>query len=195
MLQAIAASSTAAVQGVSPSPIEKFLSETPSAKAFVEAPKPSPESFATEQYFGVTALKFVSAEGKGTYFRYRIAPEAGLSTLSDTELSSKPDNYLFDELPARLKSGPVTFKLLAQIAEEGDVVGDSTTHWPEERTLAELGTVELEKLVEEEESKKEQKYVIFDPIPRVGGIEPSEDPLLEMRAAIYLISGKQRRSA
>ena len=30
----------------------------------------------------------------------------------------------------------------------------------------------------------EQKQIIFDPIPRVDGIEPSADPLLELRAAI-----------
>jgi catalase len=41
----------------------------------------------------------------------------------------------------------------------------------------------------------EQKHIIFDPIPRVDGIEPSDDPLLELRAAIYLISGRRRRAA
>ncbi len=41
----------------------------------------------------------------------------------------------------------------------------------------------------------EQKQIIFDPIPRVDGIEPSDDPLLELRAAVYLLSGRRRRSA
>jgi catalase len=41
----------------------------------------------------------------------------------------------------------------------------------------------------------EQKQIIFDPIPRVEGIEASADPLLELRAAIYLISGRRRRAA
>jgi len=40
-----------------------------------------------------------------------------------------------------------------------------------------------------------QKQIIFDPIPRVEGIDPSEDPLLELRAAIYLLSGRRRRAA
>ncbi len=42
---------------------------------------------------------------------------------------------------------------------------------------------------------QEQKQIIFDPIPRVDGIEPSDDPLLELRAAIYLLSGRRRRQA
>jgi catalase len=42
---------------------------------------------------------------------------------------------------------------------------------------------------------REQKKIIFDPIPRVDGIEPSADPFLELRAAIYLLSGRRRRQA
>ena len=41
----------------------------------------------------------------------------------------------------------------------------------------------------------QQQRIIFDPIPRIDGIEPSDDPLLELRAAIYLISGRRRRQA
>jgi catalase len=39
----------------------------------------------------------------------------------------------------------------------------------------------------------EQRHIIFDPIPRVDGIESSGDPLLEARAAAYLMSGRRRR--
>jgi catalase len=45
------------------------------------------------------------------------------------------------------------------------------------------------------ENAHEQKNVIFDPIPRVDGIDPSDDPLLELRAAVYLIGGRRRRAA
>ena len=41
----------------------------------------------------------------------------------------------------------------------------------------------------------EERHIIFDPIPRVVGIEPSADPLLEVRAALYLLSGRRKRSA
>jgi catalase len=42
---------------------------------------------------------------------------------------------------------------------------------------------------------EEHRRIIFDPIPRVDGIEASDDPLLELRAAIYLLSGRERRQA
>jgi catalase len=57
----------------------------------------------------------------------------------------------------------------------------------------ELGRLSLTAVVADD--AQDQKRIIFDPIPRVDGIEPSNDPLLELRAAIYLISGRRRRSA
>ncbi|KAI7195656.1 heme-dependent catalase [Hortaea werneckii] len=175
--------------------IEDFLAANPSAAAFVQDPKPSPKSFATERYYGVNAFKFVSKDGQERFIRYRILPDAGLSHLSETELASKGPSYLFDELPTRMNQGPVGFKLLAQVAEGDDPTDDATRHWPEERKLVELGTIRLEAVRPEEQSEREQKRIIFDPIPRVEGIESSADPLLEMRAAVYLISGKERRAA
>jgi catalase len=41
----------------------------------------------------------------------------------------------------------------------------------------------------------EQQQIIFDPIPRVDGIEASSDPLFEPRPNIYLMSGRRRRTA
>uniref|UniRef100_A0A8H8CJ65 Catalase core domain-containing protein n=1 Tax=Psilocybe cubensis TaxID=181762 RepID=A0A8H8CJ65_PSICU len=184
--------------GESPSPVEKFLASHPATVKFVQAPKPAPESFASDVYFGVTAVKLVSSEGIETYVRYRFVPENEVSVLSSEETKTKGHNYLHDELSTRLSptgSGPFTFKLVAQIAEEGDITDDATVHWPEERQLIELGVVRIEELMDEAQSKKEEKYIIFDPIPRIKGVEPSEDPLLEMRAAVYLISGQQRRAA
>jgi len=42
--------------------------------------------------------------------------------------------------------------------------------------------------------KWDSTAIIFDPIPRVDGIDASDDPLLELRA-VYLLSGRRRRAA
>ena len=110
-------------------------------------------------------------------------------------LAAKEPTYLFDELGERLRSQAVEFKLVAQIAGEGDVTDNATVVWPEGRELVELGTLRVEKTLGEEESRALQKSIIFDPIPRVEGVEASDDPLLEVRASVYLISGRQRRAA
>jgi catalase len=172
--------------------VPEFLGRHPETVRFLEDPKPSPVSFGTQHYFGVNAFKFVK-KGKVTVFRYRIVPVLGEQYVSDEELKTKSETYLFDELPKRLGSGPIEFKLLAQIAEDGDVTDDATVMWPEERPIVELGLIKVEKTLNIEESLMEQKHIIFDPIPRVEGVEVTDDPLLDVRASVYLISGKQRR--
>lgn len=190
-LRAVVASATSKD---SPSPIEAFLGSHPAALAFVQAPKPPPSSFAREAYFSVTAFKFINTEGKETYIRYQVVPEAGVETLDASTVKEKDSNYLFDELKKRLQTeGSISFRLLAQLAEDGDVVDDATVHWPETRKVVELGSVKLDTVMEN--NPAEQKRIIFDPIPRVQGIEASADPLLEIRAGVYLISGRERRAA
>ncbi len=189
-LRALAASASATSH---PTPIETFLGSHPAALAFVQAAKPNPSSFARESYFGVTAMHFTNKDGVSRYGRYRILPEAGNDFLDDAAAAAKTPNYLFDELAERVAKGPIQFRLFAQLANEGDVVDNATIHWPEDRTQLELGTLTLDQPVAD--NAHEQKQIIFDPIPRVDGIEPSDDPLLELRAAIYLISGRKRRTA
>jgi catalase len=189
-LRAIAASASATSH---PSPVEAFVGSHPAALAFVQAAKPNPSSFARESYFGVTAMRFINKDGVSRYGRYRILPEAGNDFLDDAAAAAKTPNYLFDEIVERVAKGPIKFHIFVQIANEGDVVDDATIHWPEDRTQLELGTLTLDQPVAD--NAHEQKQIIFDPIPRIDGIEPSDDPLLELRAAVYLISGRKRRTA
>jgi catalase len=156
-------------------------------------PKPTPSSFAAERYFGVTALRFVNAAGVARYGRYRITPEAGMDHLDPAAAAARDSNFLHNELSARIRQGPTAFQIAVQLAEDGDVVNDATIHWPETRQTVPLGRLELSALVQNND--REQMHTIFDPIPRVDGIEPSDDPLLELRAAVYLISGRRRRQA
>jgi catalase len=175
------------------SPLEAFLGTHPKALAYVQTPKPSPSSFARENYFGVTAMQFTNKNGASKFGRYRIVPEAGVEHLDDAALAKKTANFLFDELAARVAKGPIKFKILVQLANDGDVVDDATVHWPENRTQFDLGTISLTAPIPD--SDHEQKQIIFDPIPRIDGIAPSADPLLEVRAAVYLLSGRRRRAA
>jgi catalase len=177
----------------SPKPVELFLGSHPTALAFVQAPKPFPSSLARDTYFAVTAFAFTNADGKTKFGRYRIIPMSGNDFLTEDQVSRLSPNYHFDEIAARVAKESVRFRILVQVADTGDLVDDATVHWPENRELVEFGTVELTAAMPD--TLAQQKHIIFDPIPRVDGIEPSADPLLELRAAIYLISGRRRRSA
>ncbi len=189
-LRAIAATDLTHLPG---SPLEKYLGTHPAALAFVQTPKPPPSSFARESYFGLTAMRFVNKDGVSRYGRYRIVPEAGNDPLDAAAAAAKGPNYLFDELAQRVAKEPVKFRVVVQLAEDGDTVDDVTVHWPADRTLLELGSLAFTGLAPD--NAHEQKQIIFDPIPRVDGIEASDDPLLELRAAVYLLSGRRRRAA
>jgi catalase len=177
----------------SPSPVEIFLGTHPAALAYVQTPKPSPSSFSKEAYFGVTAFRFTNQDGVTRHGRYRILPGAGIEHLDAAAAKGKGANYLFDELTQRIEAGPVRFNIEVQIADKNDVVDDATIHWPAERQLIPFGAIALTAKTPDDE--QQQKRIIFDPIPRVDGIEPSDDPLLELRAAVYLLSGRRRRQA
>jgi catalase len=192
-LQFLRALSSSPPGAPSPTPIESFLGSHPAALAFAQMPKPSPSSYAREAYYGLSAMKFTNGKGDSCFGRYSIVPDAGIEHVDEPALKSKSPNFLFDELPQRIAQNPVSFQLLAQLAKEGDQVDDVTVIWPEDRPVKNLGKITINAVVAD--SDREQKRLIFDPIPRVQGIEASDDPLFEVRAALYLISGRRRRAA
>jgi catalase len=192
-LEFLKAAGASGPEVASPKPIERFLGSHPAALRFVQTPKPFPSSLARDTYFGVTAFRFTNARGESHFGRYRIISEAGNAYLSGNDVAKLGADYHYEELAHRVKQSPIRFKVLVQVAAPGDVTDDATVHWPEDRELVELGTIELTSVLDD--SLVQQKHIIFDPIPRVDGIEPSADPLLELRAAIYLLSGRERRAA
>jgi catalase len=174
-----------------PTPIEQFLGSHPKALAFVQLPKPIPTSFAHESFYAVSAYQFIDASGGKRYVRYRILPKAGNEYLTNEQAAAKGPNFLMEEIASRLASGPVEMQLHVQLAVEGDVVDDATVQWPANRAQVLLGTITLTRHVPDDDV--DGRRIIFDPIPRVAGIEPSADPLLEPRADIYVMSGRRRR--
>ncbi len=157
------------------------------------APKPFPPSFANESFFAVSAVHFTNAAGDTQFGRMKIRPVAGNQYLSDEEAAKKGPNYLMEEMGERLAKGPVQFKIFVQLAAAGDVVDDATIHWPADREEIEFGTLTITK--KENELEPELRKIIFDPRPGVDGIAASNDPLFEVRAAIYILSGRRRRAA
>lgn len=173
-----------------PSPIETFLGSHPAAVKFVTTPRPAPVSFATLAFYGVNAFKFTNAKGVSHYARYQIIPVAGVHALSDAQAKQADPDYLMNELPKRLAKGPVKFRLLAQIAADGDSIDDGTAVWPDDRQRVPLGTLSLTTMVANQAAA--QKSIMFSPLNLQSGIEPSADPVLLARPAAYGVSFSQR---
>ncbi|KAF2644854.1 heme-dependent catalase [Massarina eburnea CBS 473.64] len=179
--------------------MEEWVENNPHAKYFQANQAPAHAySFATEQWHATHAFKFTNAEGKETFFRWRLVPWQGVMKYSKEDAKKQGKNYQFEDLAWRLENNkPFKYRLLAQLAEEGDEINDSTKTWPETNEIVEMGEVVVEKLWAMDEGAQhghEQKRIIYDPVPRyIDGIDASDDPLFEVRTAVYLISGRIRR--
>ncbi len=166
-----------------------FLATHPAALRFAEAPKPAPESYATETFYGVNAFVFTNDENKARHARYRIEPVAGPAHLSAEEAARSASDYLARELAERLGAGPVEFRLVAQLAGPGDDVTDGSTPWPKDRPSVALGTLTLTGIADDQDL---QRDLLFTPLSLVDGISPSEDPMLIARNRAYRISHDRR---
>ena len=187
LLQAISQSGPTATK---PTPIEQFLGSHPAAAKWVSTPRPAPDSFGTLAFYGVNAFKFTNAKGVARYARYQILPVDGEHSLSPANLEKAAPNYLMDELPARLTKGAVKFRLLAQVAKDGDPVNDAAIAWPADRQMIELGVISLTKTAKEQ--VETQRALLFNPVSLPAGIEPSADPVLLARFPAYAVSFGQR---
>jgi catalase len=176
-----------------PEALGAFLASHPNARRFVETPKPIPTSFAREAFFAVTSFQFTNATGASRHGRFRIRPDEGTEYHSDAEAAARSPNFLFEEIGPRLAKGPIKLGVFVQLAQGKDDVTDASVTWPDDRPEVRFGTITLAKRVDENDP--ENWKIIFDPIPRVDGIDPSGDPLTQVRADIYLHSGRRRRAA
>lgn len=130
-----------------PSPLDAFLVAHPAAKRFLESQIPPPRSHATVSYFGVNTFKLTNVEGAVTLGRYQIRPTTGEESLTDAEVESAWPDYLSKEIRERISPDPVGFRLLLQIADEGDDLDDASITWPDTCRQIELGTIVIDQVV------------------------------------------------
>jgi len=175
-----------------PWPIEDFLGAHPSARKFVQDPKPVPVSFVTESFYANNAFVFINAKGEKQAGRYQIVPVGGNQYLDDDAAKAKSPNFLRDELGPRLERTPAKFRLLLQLPSPGDRTDDSTMVWPEDRKKIELGVITVQSVVPD--SAAAERELAFDPTHLIDGIELSDDPLPRLRSMVYVYSVAGRRS-
>jgi len=185
LLQAVAASPPDAVK---PTKFDQFAASHPSVPAAL-ATAATPDSFADEEYHGINAFIFVNKAGEKQAVRYQMVPER-IVHLDAAGAAKRPPDFLLDELSQRLKRGPVTFHLKAQLAAADDSTNDATKPWPESRRVVELGVLTIDRSVAN--SAEVQKTLSFLPGQLTDGIEQSDDPLIDVRNAAYAISFSRR---
>ena len=152
--------------------------------------KAVPASYGQASYHGEHAFLFTAADGMRRYGRYHWRPEAGEAYLSPDEASQRSANFLREELESRVRNGPVAFRLLLQLAAESDPTDDVTALWPADRSLVELGRLEVTAI--SPTSAADERRLVFDPTNLTDGINLSADPILLVRSTAYSISYDSR---
>jgi catalase len=171
-----------------PTKFEQFKASHPSVPAAL-ATASTPDSFADEEYYGVDAFVFVNKAGERQAVRYQMMPERVVH-LATADAAKQSPNFLMDELPERLKRGPITFHLRAQLAAADDSTKDPTIPWPSDRKVVELGALTIDKAVPN--SAEAEKKLLFLPGQLTDGIEESDDPLIDTRNGAYALSFSRR---
>ena len=175
-----------------PAAIGAFLEQHPEALiagAAVLAAAP-PESYLRCAYNSLHAYRFVDETGGSRFVRYRWEPEAGEASISNEEAETRGPDYLQDDLASRLADKPADFRLLVQIAEDGDDVDDPSIPWPDERQRVTLGRLEVTGLAHDREQGDD--VLVFDPTRVTDGIELADDPILRFRTDAYAESVLRR---
>ena len=178
-----------------PEAVPRFLAGHPAARAFVERlmKRAVPASYAQVTYHAEHAFRFTAADGTSRFGRYRFVPQAGEAFIAPDEGAKRSPSFLREELEGRLRTGPVAFRLLLQLAEPGDHTDDVTALWPEGRPQVELGRLEITAV--SPTSAADERGLIFDPANCTEGIDLSADPILQARSAAYAISYERRTKA
>lgn len=143
-----------------------------------------PDSYATIEYHGLHAFRWIGADGNARFVRYHWVPAAAGGAVQ----GDGPD-FLTDELDARLAGGPVRFDLRVQIAGPDDSTVDPSAPWRSTQTVT-AGTLEI--TGRDTERERGDDIVVFDPMRVTDGIEPSDDPVLRFRSLAYSASVKLR---
>lgn len=166
--------------------VEAWLGDHPEALPAVMhlMTTPAAASYTDVTYHGIHAFRLVDGSGAGRWARYRWEPADPAAPLTSEERKQRSANYLQDELESH---GAAEFRLVYQLAAEGDPIDDPTAYWPDDRETVVAGRLHLTSF---QPSPCEE--LVFDPLHLVAGIEPSPDPILHARPGAYSISITER---
>jgi catalase len=169
-----------------PEAMKRFYAAHPEtvAATAVNKTRPPTPGFADSTFSSLNTYFFVDGSGARTPVRWSFAPmQAAVPARSG-------DNGLFDVLVRQVRTEPLRWRLLLTVGEPGDPTTDATLPWPDGRRRIDAGTLTL--TTAQTEAAGNARDVNFDPLVLPDGIEPSDDPLLSARSAVYAASYRAR---
>jgi catalase len=139
--------------------------------------------FANSTFNSLNAFRFVDAAGASVPVRWSTVPVQPFSADTAEPPKARDKNYLFDDLIAQIAQHPQQWRLIMTIGQADDPTNDATLPWPEGRQQIDAGTITIAEASSEDSGRC--TAVNYDPLVLPSGIEPSDDPLLSARSAVY----------
>ncbi len=169
-----------------PAAMAGFLAAHPETARAMDVVKQHPPTagFADSTYRGLNAFYFVNATGARTPVRWSLTP------LQQALPASTGPNALFDALVRQLRTGPLRWRLVLAVGAAADPTHDATLPWPADRRSVDAGLLTLDSVGTD--ARGNARDINFDPLVLPTGIEPSDDPLLSARSAVYAASYRRR---
>jgi catalase len=157
---------------------------------------PPTPGFADSTYRGLSAFYFVDGSNTRVPVRWSLTPlQRALPPSSGAPVSVQApvkasSNALFDALIRQLRAGPLRWHLMLTVGAPSDPTRDATLPWPTDRRTVAAGILTLDLV--ETDGRGNARDINFDPLALPAGIEPSDDPLLSARSAVYAASYRRR---
>jgi catalase len=183
--QLLASKPDAATGKPNPAAMQEFLGrhpETVRALALIKTRRVS-SGFADATYNSLDAFRLVNAAGVSVPVRWATIPMREFTPERGAEDASLDNNYLFDDLIARIHRQPLQWRLVFTLGRPSDATNDATLPWPEDRQHVDAGLVSIDRVFGEDDGPCTD--INYDPLVLPSGIEPSDDPLLSARSATY----------
>ncbi len=159
--------------------------ETAKALEFIKS-QPASSGFGDCTFHGLNAFRFINAAGESTPVRWILTPAHAWKTAP-----AHDKDFLFDDLIAQFhREKKLQWHLIVIVGKAGDPTNDATIAWPAEREQVNVGTLTLDQI--ESDDTSAARDLNFDPLVLPAGIEPTDDPLLSARSAVYSKSFTRR---
>jgi catalase len=165
--------------------LHEFLAAHPDAFAqsnFVTATD-APFSYASSAYFSIHTFRFIDAEGRTRFVRWRFLPQDGETPMSVSEAGWTAQDALQERFIRRLASSPVRWDMIVYVGEPADTTDNPSIAWPQQRMHVKAGTLTVTQAMPE--STAECAKMNFDPLIAADGIAPADDPVLLFRSSTY----------
>ena len=174
-----------------PAKLKAFVAGHPETVKALTVIKGQPLSsgFGNSTFHGLNAFRFINAAGDSIPVRWLLTPAQPFEAATAAS-AARDKNYLFDALIAAIHRQPLRWHLIVIIGQPGDPTHDATIAWPAGREQVDVGTLTLDRV--ESDDTSAATSLNFDPLVLPAGIEPSDDPLLSARSAVYSQSFTRR---